>query len=78
MNRQPLQTGTVLRFPDGQEHEVLRLLGAGGSALLYETKILGSELYAAVKELYPVRGYTRQAGQILSHQPLRKPTPATV
>lgn len=72
MNRQPLQAGTILRFPDGQEHEILRLLGAGGSALLYETKILGSELYAAVKELYPIRGYTRQAGQILSHQPLRE------
>lgn len=64
MNREPLKTGTVLRFPDGQEHEIIGLLGGGGSALLYETRILGSELYAAVKEVYPARGYVRRDGLI--------------
>jgi len=64
MSREPLKNGTVLSFPDGQEHEILRLLGAGGNALLYETKILGSELYAAVKEVFPACGYTRKEGQI--------------
>lgn len=64
MNREPLKNGTVLRFPDGQEHEIVGLLGGGGSALLYETRILGSELYAAVKEIYPARGYVRRDGLI--------------
>ena len=64
MNREPLKKGTVLRFPDGQEHEIVGLLGGGGSALLYETRILGSELYAAVKEIYPARGYVRRDGLI--------------
>ncbi len=64
MNREPLKNGTVLRFPDGQEHEIIGLLGGGGSALLYETRILGSELYAAVKEIYPARGYVRRDGLI--------------
>ncbi len=66
MNREPLQNGTVLRFPDGQEHEIVGLLGGGGSALLYQTRILGSELYAAVKEIYPARGYVRRDGLICS------------
>ena len=66
MNREPLKNGTVLRFPDGQEHEIVGLLGGGGSALLYETRILGSELYAAVKEIYPVRGYVRRDGLVCS------------
>lgn len=66
MNREPLKNGTVLRFPDGQEHEIVGLLGGGGSALLYETRILGSELYAAVKEIYPARGYVRRDGLISS------------
>ena len=66
MNREPLKNGTVIRFPDGQEHEIVGLLGGGGSALLYETRILGSELYAAVKEIYPARGYMRRDGLICS------------
>lgn len=66
MNREPLKNGTVLRFPDGQEHEIVGLLGGGGSALLYETRILGSELYAAVKEIYPARGYVRRDGLVCS------------
>lgn len=70
MSRTPLENGTILRFPDGQEHQVVRLMGAGGSALLYETKILGSELYAAVKELFPARGCVRDNGHIRPQSPL--------
>lgn len=70
MSREPLTNGTVLRFPDGQECQVVRLLGGGGSALLYEVKILGSELYAAVKEVFPARGYVRKEGQIRPSVPL--------
>lgn len=64
MNREALNPGTILRFPDGQEHEIVGLLGAGGNALMYETRILGSELYAAVKEVFPALGYLRIEGQI--------------
>jgi len=66
MSREPLKNGTVLRFPDGQEWEIVHLLGGGGSALLYEVKLLGSELYAAMKEIFPIRGYVRRSGQIVS------------
>lgn len=65
MSREPLPPGTILRFPDGQEHQIVTLLGAGGSALMYETRILGSELYAAVKEVFPALGCVRIDGQIL-------------
>lgn len=71
MSREPLKNGTVLRFPDGQGCEIIRLLGAGGSALLYEGKILGSELYIAVKEIFPARGYVRKDGLICA--PARLP-----
>lgn len=62
--RTELPAGTVLRFPDGCAFELLGVMGGGGHALIYEARELGTQLYAAVKEIYPIRGYIRTEGQI--------------
>jgi len=62
--RTELPAGTVLRFPDGCAFELLGVMGGGGQALIYEARELGTQLYAAVKEIYPIRGYTRGEGEI--------------
>ena len=62
--RTELPAGTVLRFPDGCAFELLGVMGGGGQALIYEARELGTQLYAAVKEIYPIRGYIRTEGQI--------------
>lgn len=65
MTRVPLPPGTILRFPSGRGCQICALLGGGGSALLYEAKELDSQLYLAVKEVYPAWGFVRQNGAIL-------------
>ena len=65
MMRTVLTRGTVLRFPDGNEYRIERLLGLGGSALLYEAKDVHSALYVALKELYPAEGFLRREGHVL-------------
>ena len=65
MTRTVLMPGTRLRFPDGSEYQIERLLGLGGSALTYEAKDLHSALYVALKELYPAEGFLRRAGQVV-------------
>ncbi|MBO5197209.1 MAG: protein kinase [Lachnospiraceae bacterium] len=65
MSRTELMNGSVLEFPDGRRYKILGLIGGGGSALLYEAKELDSELYAAIKEIYPAEGYQRVNGEIV-------------
>ena len=65
MERNELKNGTILRFPGGQSFEILRSLGGGGSALLYEAREMGSELHVAIKELYPAGGFVRRQGQVV-------------
>lgn len=64
MERNELKNGTVLHFPGGQSFEILRVIGGGGHSLLYEARELGSELYVAVKEVFPVGGFVRKAGLV--------------
>lgn len=65
MMRTVLKPGTLLRFPDGSEYRIERLMGLGGSALLYEARDLHSALYVALKELYPAEGFLRRNGQVV-------------
>lgn len=65
MERTELRPGTVLHFPKGQSFTICRTIGGGGSALIYEAKETGSELYCAIKELYPAGGFVRRNGEIV-------------
>ena len=63
--RTELKGPARLRFPDGRTFQLLRVIGSGGGALLYEAREEGTELYAAIKEAYPIRGFVRREGRIL-------------
>lgn len=65
MSRIELRKGTVLCFPNDASYKIESMIGQGGSALIYEAKECHSELYYAVKEFYPISGYTRVHGEIV-------------
>lgn len=63
--RQPLETGTALRFPDGSKYEILSLLGQGGSSLIYAAREETSLIPIALKELFPAEGFVRRRGEVV-------------
>lgn len=63
--RTELPAGTVLCFPDGGTFELLGVMGGGGQALIYEAREKDTQLYAAIKEIYPIRGCRRAAGEVM-------------